>query len=538
MNPIESISAPESVPISLVAHTLYCERRTWLEAVGERAKHSYAMRVGDADHKRTHNPSASNQNQLRGIDIHDDSNGFHGRIDTADILPNGALKLIEYKSTPVRFKPSVTKATRIQLALQTIALEKAGYEVAEHSVFFKTHHRHVPVEIDEVDREEALSAVARTQEIILGSEAPPALIDDPRCSRCSHVSVCLPDERRGQQDLHQIRASDPAGQALHLSTYGARASLKDGRVIVQKSGEDLASIPIEQVSAVIVHGNVDLSSALQRELLWRDIVIVWCSYGGRVTGWSRSSYSPNGLPRVQQHVASFEGRLGLAREFISSKISNQATLLRRYTKTSSTIKEMRTLQKQAMEALTIGELFGIEGNAAGMYFSNFQECFNEIAKEQLKEFPGRVGRGARDPLNICLNYSYALLQSEVLRAVVACGLDPHAGFLHSSNRNKPALTLDLMEEFRAPVADSVVIGAFNNGEISADRFHHIDGAYRLDDVSRKALIAAFERRVATEFRHPVFGYQVSWRRAMEIQARMVLGYLDGTQSQYIGVKIR
>lgn len=528
----------ESVPISLVAHTLYCERRTWLEASGEQAKYSFAMKVGDADHKRTHDPATGRPNRLRGIDVFDPEHGFHGRIDTADVLPSGALRLIEYKSTPVRFKPVVTEATRVQLALQTIALEKAGYEVAEQGVFFKTHHQHVSVEINEADRALALKAVDQTYDIISNAEAPQPLVDSPKCNGCSHVAVCLPDERFGERELNQIRVSDPAGQVVHLSTYGARASLRDGRVIVQKSGEDLASVPIEQVQAVVVHGNVDMSSALHRELLWRQIVIVWCSSAGRVIGWSRSSYSPNGLARVQQHVASAEGRLGLAREFISAKIANQATLLRRYISSTSEIKVLREHQSEASQASTIGQLFGIEGSAASIYFSNFLRCFNSKAQSQVGRFPGRVGRGARDPLNICLNYTYALLQAELLRAVVACGLDPHAGFLHSSNRNKPALVLDLMEEFRAPIADSAVIGAFNNGEVSVDRFQNIDGAYRLDDKSRKALIAAFERRVLTQIKHPVFGYQTTWRRTMEIQARMILGYLDGTQSRYIGVKIR
>ena len=80
-------------------------------------------------------------------------------------------------------------------------------------------------------------------------------------------------------------------------------------------------------------------------------------------------------------------------------------------------------------------------------------------------FPGRVRRPATDPLNAALNYAYALLLADSVRAVMACGLDPHHGFLHSSGRNKPALALDLAEEFRAAVADSVVIGTFNNGEL-------------------------------------------------------------------------
>lgn len=137
-----------------------------------------------------------------------------------------------------------------------------------------------------------------------------------------------------------------------------------------------------------------------------------------------------------------------------------------------------------------------------------------------------------------LNYAYSMLTSDAIRALVSCGLDPHAGFLHSSKRNKPALALDLVEEFRAPVADSVVQLLINNGEVKPDGFDTSLGSVRMKDVSRKSLIAAYERRMQTEFRHPIFDYSVTWRRALEIQARQILGCLDGSQPVYKGIKVR
>ena len=127
-----------------------------------------------------------------------------------------------------------------------------------------------------------------------------------------------------------------------------------------------------------------------------------------------------------------------------------------------------------------------------------------------------------DPLNVALNFVYGILSAEVIRAVAACGLDPHAGFLHSSTRNKPALAFDLMEEFRAPIAESVVVRAINNGELNTASFSDVLGSCRLRERGRKRLIAGFEQRIQMEFRHPVFGYSATWRRALEIEARMVL----------------
>src|ERR1039457_5899428 len=98
----------------------------------------------------------------------------------------------------------------------------------------------------------------------------------------------------------------------------------------------------------------------------------------------------------------------------------------------------------------------------------------------------RTRRPARDPVNAALNFCYGMLLADVTRAVVACGLDPHAGFLHSSGRNKPALALDLSEEFRAPVADAVVIASFNNGEVKVRDFTSITGSTRLRDDGRRS----------------------------------------------------
>ena len=181
----------------------------------------------------------------------------------------------------------------------------------------------------------------------------------------------------------------------------------------------------------------------------------------------------------------------------------------------------------------------MEGEAASLYFGAFSTMLEgRAARFAASQWNGRCRRPAPDPVNAALDYTYAILLGECVRALVACGLDPHAGFLHSSSRNKPALALDLMEEFRAPVADSVVVRALRNGEMDEADFTSVMGACRMTDRGRKQLIAGFERRIETSFRHPVFDYDVTWRRAIEVQARLILGAIDGTQRDYKGVTVR
>lgn len=527
----------ESLPISLVLHTVFCPRRTWLEVNGERTD-TYQMQAGSSAHKKVDDPSSSRSEQVRAVDIRSSDLGIHGRVDVVD-LKNDRVRLVEYKATPVRVKPLVTEANRIQLALQKMCLEEGGQTVDEAAVRFVDHNKTVPVEIDEELKGSARSMIELTRSIIDSSEAPHPLEDDRRCSRCSHIDVCLPDERKGKEVARRIHAADPDGQVLHLTEQGSRASVKAGRLVVSHSGEKVGEVPLERVHGVIIHGNIDLSGALIRELMWRNQSIVWCSSTGRVYGWSQPADGPNGLARTQQRVIFGDGGLSIAREMISSKVLNQATMLRRNRKHALEVESVRARGKAAIQCTSKEELFGVEGEAASIYFSEFDSMLKDSALEYYGfEWKGRKGRGATDPLNILLNYSYSLLTSECVRALLSCGLDPHSGVLHSSNRNKPALALDLMEEFRPLIADSVVIGLINRKEFPKGGFSRVGTGLRLSPAGRKSLIKSFESRVQTEITHPVFGYKVTWRRAIEVQARMVLGVIDGSQIEYKGVRTR
>lgn len=366
-------------------------------------------------------------------------------------------------------------------------------------------------------------------------------MNDPRCGFCSHVSVCLPDEHEGRSKARRIAVSNPLGEILHLTTPGSRAFLRTGRLVVEKSREELASVPLERVIGLVVHGNVDVSSALIRELLWRGYSVVWCSGYGRVIGAARSAESPNGLPRVRQHVASESGHLELSREFVSAKVSNQATQLRRNARgdVRDAVAGIRELARRSSCAADIPQLYGLEGDAAAIYFAHFTTMLGPDADPDFADgWRGRTGRSATDPLNVLLNYAYGLLLGDAIRAIHACGLDTHAGFLHSAVRNKPALALDLLEEFRAPVADSAVLGAINNGELTTEDLAGIVGKPRITERGRKTLTSAYRRRVQQEFTHPTFGYTVSWQLALEVQARMILGVIDGTGTAYKGIRTR
>ena len=214
------------------------------------------------------------------------------------------------------------------------------------------------------------------------------------------------------------------------------------------------------------------------------------------------------------------------------KVLNQRYLLRRHGLGGRD--ELLALARRTAQAVSVAELVGIEGAAAARYFGSFDGAL----RPEWAAFEGRTSRPARDRVNAALNVAYGLLLADVVRAVASCGLDPNGGVLHSSGRNKPALALDLMEELRPLVADAAVVWAINNGELREDDMREDFGVMRLTPRGRKALIATYERRVGSEFRHPRFGYRVTWRRAMEIQARMFLAVVTGEAERYESIVMR
>jgi CRISPR-associated protein Cas1 len=522
---------PDPIPISLVAHHAFCPRRAWLEVTGEQTD-TGQMAQGVADHATVDEPSSSRARRLRAVDVLSKSLDVTGRCDSVEIDDDGTMTVLEHKASPVRRLAEPTRPQMLQLALQALCLREQGHRVASAAVWFSTTRRRVPVELTGDLLDDARREASATRATICASEAPPPLEDDSRCSRCSHVTVCLPDEHRLRPTARRIAVSDPTGRVLHLASPGSRASIGRGQIQVKVKDEEPVAVPLEQVAGLVVHGNADVSAALIREMLERGFPIVWCTWSGRVTGWACPADGPNGHARPKQHTMSAAMRLDAARAMVGAKILNQAALLRRHDREERS--GLRTLARSAAEVESIDELFGLEGRAAARYF----EALGSTLKPSWATIERRSGRPATDAVNAALNVAYSLLLADMLRSVVACGLDPSGGVLHSAGRNKPALALDLIEELRAPIADSAVLWAINNGELRAAHFRRDVDAVRMTPPGRKALIAAYERRAESEFTHPHFGYRVTWRRAMEVQARLFLAFVLREVDRYRPITLR
>jgi CRISP-associated protein Cas1 len=146
---------------------------------------------------------------------------------------------------------------------------------------------------------------------------------------------------------------------------------------------------------------------------------------------------------------------------------------------------------------------------------------------------GRNRRPPRDPVNSVLSFAYALLTKELVATCIGAGLDPYLGVLHADRFGRPSMALDLAEEFRPLIADSIVVQCFNTGALDLDRdFIRRAGAVQLTKEGRRSVIQAYERRLDATVRHPVFGYTISYRRVLDVQARLLALALTGEIADY------
>ena len=181
--------------------------------------------------------------------------------------------------------------------------------------------------------------------------------------------------------------------------------------------------------------------------------------------------------------------------------------------------------------MSAATLLGLEGMAAKVYFAGFSRILKGGSTFVMH---GRNRRPPRDPINAVLSFVYALLTKEVTIAVQAVGFDPLLGFFHRPRYGRPSLALDLAEEFRPIIADSTAMMVINNGEVNESSFIARAGAVALNESGRKSVIAAFERRMEHEITHPIFGYKISYRRVLEVQARLLSRVVLGELAEYPG----
>lgn len=581
--------APEDlIPARMLNEVVYCPRLYWLEHVAGEWEDSGDTLSGRRVHRRvdTEGPALPPPDELpagfeaRAVAVQSQDEGITAKLDLVEARADGHVTPVDYKrgSAPEveRVPTGVWPADRVQVGAQCLALRAAGYACDGGVVYYAASKRRVSVLLTDALVAEVRAAVAEARRLRDQRVPPPTLIDSPKCPRCSLVGICLPDETRAllnapavapakllaeqaerhahvdtlpeededddppgapQPPLRRLLPSDDGRQPCHIQAAGAQIGKSGGVLQVRYRNGERQDIALRSLSHLSLYGQVQITTAALQALCDEGLGVSFLSSGG----WYYGALDSVGGHNVPARLAQFESAsnpgaaLRLARAFVRGKLLNCRTLLRRNAQPAPTriLARLRQLAHEVTEARDLDVLMGLEGSGARLYFEGFAGLLQPRSGDRTTfDFESRNRRPPRDPINALLSFAYAVLLKECRVALLKVGLDPTVGFLHQVRPGRPALALDLMEEFRPLLADSTVLSAVNMDVVQAADFVSTAGAVALRESARRAFLSTYERRLAQEVTHPLFGYRVSWRRVLEVQARLLARTLTGELPSY------
>jgi len=514
------------------------------------------------------------------------SGGGQGDLFTArEVVP------VDYKAGAPREGRDVNElwpTDQMQLGLQILLLRENGYECQEGVIYYRATKQRVRFILTAERESWVRTQIELARQTMIGP-MPPPLVASPKCKRCSLAPVCLPDEtvmlaRREPEPLlvreggllsppnepvvsapppeppRRLMAARDDKRALYLNSPGLRVGRKDETLTVKDEDTLIEEVRLNDVSHVALFGNIQLTTQAIQGLCDAEIPVTYFSGGGWFYGLTHGHGLKNVFLRIEQfRLARDEAfALRLARAFVNGKIRNHRTLLMRnhIEAPAGTVNRLRQAAQDALAADSLEQLLGIEGAAAAAYFEQFSGMLkisdpldDEIPgaeverdpteKRQLTfDFSTRHRRPPTDPVNALLSLAYSVLSKDCTIAAAAVGFDPYIGFYHQPRFGRPALALDLMEEFRPLIAESAVLTAINNRMVTPDDFVAAGNAVNLTPAGRKKFFLAYEQRMTGLLTHPLFDYKVSYRRALELQARILAKTLTDEIPEYVPLTTR
>lgn len=545
------IALPELVPARMLNEFTYCPRLAYLEWVQGEFAHNTDTLEGRLAHRRV---DKGKEQPVPSPDDADPDRSLHARSVMLSAPVRGIiakmdlLELDGVVATPVDYKkgslPNIPQGAydpeRVQLCAQGLILRENGFTCDKGILYFAASKTRVEILFDD-------ALVALTEEMLAGLKAvaasnhmPLPLIDSPKCPRCSLVGICLPDETRwlaendtSEEKIRRLLPARDDALPAYIQMQGGQVGKAGERLTVKLKGELVQDFKMHDVSQLCLMGNIQVTTQALQELAARGIPICYFSQGGWFHAITTGLNHKNVELRIAQYATAQnpDDSLRLARAFISGKIRNSRTLLRRSLEsdTAHLLDRLADLALLSENAPSCESLLGIEGTAARLYFQGFAQI---IKGGEAFVFEDRNRRPPRDPVNALLSFLYSMLAKEWTVTLLSVGFDPMLGFLHKPRYGRPALALDLAEEFRPLIAESVALTLINSGEVQQEDFIFRAGACSLVESGRKSTIAAFERRLDSLITHPIFGYKISYRRILEVQARLLARTLTGEFAAY------
>lgn len=328
---------------------------------------------------------------------------------------------------------------------------------------------------------------------------------------------------------------------LYLTEQGAILHKIGERLVATRDDQVIEDIPLIELDQVILMGNIRVTTPLLTQLLREGIDVVYLTRYGRYKGRLVGPESRFGQLRYVQIKRADDTTfsLAIAKQIVWGKLNNQQVLIRRHSRNSPSAEAARALKgiaallKKVGRTKSVDTLRGYEGQGAALYFP----AYGKLIRQDLG-FKGRNRRPPTDPVNSLLSFGYTVLLNEIMGAVQLVGMDPYIGFFHAMKYGCPSLALDIEEEFRPIIVDTLVLDVVNHRHLTGKDFRRKDGAILLTDEGRRKFIEAYERRVATQITYHLTKERTTYRRCFELQARHLARCIQGKDKLYQPRRIR
>lgn len=490
----------------------------------------------------------------RSVSLGSERLGLTAKLDLVSTAGDEAVP-VETKRGRVPENPERSwEPERVQLMAQGLLLREHGYRTDHGVLYFAGSKTRVDIAFTPELEARTLRVIDEARDAGRSRTLPDPLDDSPKCNGCSLSGICLPDETlalravpadpasAGKNAVRRLYPSRDEALPFYVQEQGARVGKRGSVLVVRKGEEELATARLKDISQLVLCGNVQVSSQTIQVLCEAEIPVVYLSRGHWFYGVTQGITLRNAYDRAAQfRIAAEPNRVvPLARAIVAAKGANQRTMLTRNARPrpEAALQTMATLLAKLEHAPTTATIMGIEGNVAAQYFEHFGRLLRPQDFDAEWAWDKRNRRPPRDPVNALLSFGYAMLAKECTVALLAEGLDPWWGLFHQPRHGRPALALDLMEEFRPVVVDSAVLTAVNTNMVTARHFTHSKAACVLNAKGRKAFIRAYEARLAQLVTHSVFDYRCSWRSMIRLQARLLSRWLRGDVPAYTGITTR
>lgn len=366
---------------------------------------------------------------------------------------------------------------------------------------------------------------------------PGVEVPEPSVEAAEPLPEAQPEDRPPSSSVPR-RAQLPFMRTLYIQEQGSVLARQGERFIVRKDEEVLLEVPASKIDQIFVFGNCSLTTPAMTYCLKEEIPVVLLSSRGSYYGVIDSPIGDNVSLHREQFAKAADPAfcLATAKAIVRGKLHNCRVLLQRHNRTkripevTTAIEELAKGMEQVGQAATLEEAHGYEGAGAARYF----EALGHLVDPDLG-FARRVRRPPTDPVNSLLSFGYTLLFYNIYALVSARGLHPYVGHLHLMRDRHPSLASDLIEEFRAPIVDALVLYLVNSKIIGKADFYRAKdetGPCLLTDGARKTFLKHFEQKLGTKITHPHTGYVVDWRRCIDLQVYQMAQYIKGEIAEY------